>query len=125
MQSKADNPGRLSIEAVDCVLSPDDRSPLIVFRGEPPASRILDSIEWLGQGSLLPSSTPFAGWTSGDGVQSAIDDAQIRVDGLARSELTFAGDDLLKAASSRIARWSAPLRGDNPPGVQPERLPTP
>ncbi|MEX0938410.1 MAG: protein kinase [Pirellulales bacterium] len=119
------DPGRLSIDAVDCVFAPRDRGLLLNFLGERPSMEELRAIQWTGQGSLLAPATSFAGWRDDRGSSTPLDSASIRVDGLVLSQLDFAEAKSAQPAASQVVRWTAPIRSDKPPGIDPAQLSAP
>jgi serine/threonine protein kinase len=120
-----DDPGRLSIDAVDCVFAPREGGLLLSFLGKRPSTQSLRAIQWTGQGSLLAPATSFAGWRDDRGSSTSLDSASIRVDGLVLSQLQFAEAQSAEPAASQVVRWTAPIRSDKPPGIDSARLSAP
>jgi len=121
-QQIADQPGTITVWATGCVLVPRPDVALLMFVGEPSPERLLETIRWTGQGALVWSQTVIAGWRRAGDREQSLDDASISIAGLVRSEVQFAGPPGTDPDTSRVVRWQAPLRSNNPPGVDPERL---
>ena len=123
----------IMISAVDCVFAPDDGLPLVIVAVEGEATPIsspavvarsqdattmLQSIQWSGQGSLVSTGVPFAGWQA-DGQLRPLPDENLSVAGLVRSRMKFAGLEGGPPSQSRILDWQAPLQSAEPPGIEP------
>ncbi len=115
-------PGRILIDARDCVLDPAADGGLLVFEGPQSPQPLLAIVQWTGQGSLIGPETPVAVWLESTGRGTALDDAEMAIAGMARSRLQFAGPVGQGLAASRLDRWQGPSRSAGPPGVNPQRL---
>jgi len=122
-QGLEDQPGEISIRAVRCAFVPKPGAALLLFNSADSPQRILGSIRWTGQGSLVSPEAAIAAWRGSDGGQQVLDDAAVSMAGLVRSEVGFAGSAEAGAAASRIIRWQAPLQSTDPPGIDPAGLP--
>ena len=111
------SPGPLTITATDCTLALRDGQPLLLFDGEIQPERMLASVQWQGQGSLVTPATPMVGWRMAAGAIEPLEDEALSVAGLVRGDVQFAGEALARPADSRAARWQAPLQSDDPPGI--------
>ena len=110
------HPGRISVTASDCVFAP--RHSIFNLQGPQPPLPMLKMIQWTGQGSLLDEKATMVTWQleAGEGTEQ-IDDADVAIDGLARSKLQFAAEDTSTPAESQLMKWNAPVGGIAPPGV--------
>ena len=107
--------GEISIRAVRCAFVPRPGEALLLFSGPDPPQRMLGSIGWTGQGSLVSPQAVIAAWRGPDGQEQALDDASVSIAGLVRSRVNFAGEANSAPAASRITRWQAPLQSTDPP----------
>ncbi len=114
--------GNVFVEAADCAFSLRSEGALVVLRGPIRPDELLTSLIWTGQGSLLSMAAHFANWYDGNGSSQPVDDAATTVDGLVMSRVEFAGAASDGPSASRLIDWSAPLRGDRPPGISPSPL---
>jgi hypothetical protein len=124
-QGKPTSPGKILIRTIGCALLPREGSALLRFAGDDSPEPLLGQITWEGQGSLVGPRAVIAAWQHPDGRSETLNDAAVSIDGLARSDVDFAGPAGPDPATSRITRWQAPLRSTDPPGIDPERLPKP
>lgn len=109
-------PARIAVTATDCVFA--QRQAIFHFLGAEPPQALLKMIQWTGEGSLLEEKGAVVAWQSQvSEADERIDDAEVAIDGLARSRLQFAGDKLSDAADSRLVQWAAPVGGIAPPGI--------
>ena len=115
--------GEISIRAVRCAFVPRPGEALLLFSGPDPPQRMLGSIGWTGQGSLVSPQAVIAAWQGSEGAAEVLDEAAVSIDGLVRSEVGFAGNAEAGVAASRIVRWQVPLRSTDPPGMDPAALP--
>ncbi|MBN1910485.1 MAG: protein kinase [Pirellulales bacterium] len=115
--------GRITIETIDSALVPGEASTLLAFSGKASPLPWLSQIRWTGQGSLVGYDVPIARWTREDGSAEPLDDTGISIEGLTRSETTFAGPVGPDPATSRLTQWQVPSRSPDPPGIDPTRLP--
>jgi serine/threonine protein kinase len=118
-------PGKITIRTTGCALLHKDESPLLHYVGEASPEPLLKQITWEGQGSLVGPRSAIAGWLHPDGRRETLDDAAVAIDGLARSDVDFAGPAGPDPSTSRVTRWQAPLQSTDPPGVDVDRLPKP
>ncbi len=112
-----DPPGGISIHADGCVLVTRPQTPLLRFVGPDRPERLLNKIQWNGQGSLVLPDALIAGWEPPGGALHVVDDAVASIAGLVRSKVQFAGAADAGPLASRIVRWQAPLRSPDPPGI--------
>jgi serine/threonine-protein kinase len=118
-----EQPGEISIQAAGCAFVPEPNGALLLLTGPESPQRILGSIRWTGQGSLVSPEAVIAAWRLPDGGQRVLDEAAVSIDGLVRSRVEFAGSADSGAAASRIIRWQVPLRSTDPPGIDAAALP--
>jgi len=118
-----EQPGEISIQAAGCAFVPGPGGALLLFAGSESPERILGSIRWTGQGSLVSPEAVIAAWRLPDGGERALDEAAVSIDGLVRSRVEFAGSADAAAAASRVIRWQAPLQSTDPPGIDAAALP--
>jgi eukaryotic-like serine/threonine-protein kinase len=111
-------PGRITIQALDCAFMPRADRGLLVFVGENEPSTVLQSLEWTGQGSVVARQAALAVWLDHSGRVRAAAEDQVDVAGLVRSDVGFAGDKDQGPAASRIVRWQVPLHSTDPPGIR-------
>ncbi len=115
--------GEISVESVACAFVPRSGTALMLFHGPASPDAMLRGIRWTGQGSLVSPETAVAAWRDPDGVDRPLDDADVSIAGLVRSQIEFAGGDPSDPAASQLIRWQAPLRSPDPPGIDPAELP--
>jgi hypothetical protein len=116
-------PGPVTIRAMQCVLVPLPRVPLISFRGAESPQRLWASFQWIGEGSIVGPATPTAEWITGQGSPQRLDDSGIPMAGLVRSEVQFAGPVTAVPQTSQATGWQVPLRTPDPPGIEPQSIP--
>ncbi|HUY35100.1 MAG TPA: protein kinase [Pirellulales bacterium] len=112
-----EQPGRLAIRATDCAFFPALDAGLLSFHGAERPSRLLQALEWTGQGSVVAGDAALARWETDDGQVQTADEAAVQVEGIVRTEVGFAGAADEGPAASRIIRWQVPLRSTEPPGI--------
>jgi serine/threonine-protein kinase len=117
------SPGSLALRGQQCVFSLGRGVSLLLFAGSNSPSRLLENVQWTGQGSLLAPEAVVAGWQTGHGAIEALDDAGVAIAGLVRGEVGFADVSEVGVSASRATRWQVPLRSSDPPGVDVDRLP--
>jgi len=122
-QATDEQPGEISIQAAGCAFVPKPGGTLLLFAGSESPERILGSIRWTGQGSLVSPEAVIAAWGLPDGGQRALEEEAVSIDGLVRSRVDFAGSADAGAAASRVIRWQAPLQSTDPPGIDAAALP--
>jgi len=115
--------GEISVESVACAFVPQSGTALMLFHGPASPDAMLRGIRWTGQGSLVSPETAVAAWRDPDGVERPLDDANVSIAGLVRSQIEFAGQDRSDPVASQLIRWQAPLRSPDPPGIDPAELP--
>lgn len=116
-------PGKISILATACVFAPRQGRPLVRIHSIEPPRRIMDALHWNGQGSLVAPRVSIFGWFGPNSRQMVVDEAELSIAGLVRSEVGFAGPPSNDPTTSRIVRWHAPLQTTAPPGIAPKHLP--
>jgi serine/threonine-protein kinase len=121
-----DEPGTLAIEASDCAFFPAPGAALIALDGAQRPGRVLEALQWTGQGSVVAVDAPLAVWRGVGGLVHEADESGVQVEGIVRTEVGFAGSADDGPAASRIVRWQVPLRSPEPPGIgdAPLRLPS-
>ena len=99
------------IRAHDCAFAPSAEGALV-------AGAMLPDLRISGQGSILSMAAPLV---------RGVSDDQVEADGLVRSRMVFAGDNLSMPADSRVVNWQAPLVSADSPGIleRPLFLPLP
>jgi len=112
-----EQPGRLAIRAVDCAFFPAPDAGLFSFYGTERPSRLLQALEWTGQGSVVAGDAALAKWDPADGQSQWADEAAVQVEGIVRTDVGFAGAADEGPSASRIVRWQVPLRSTEPPGI--------
>ncbi len=115
-------PGKIAVAADNCVLAPQVGAALFVLEGDDEPDAVLQSIHWSGQGSLLGEDAELVVRQRSEGEQVAIDPMQLTIEGLTRTAIEFVGPQIEYPASSQLLRWTAPSRGDRPPGIDARRL---
>ena len=118
----AGRPGNISIRANGSAFVIRPTAALLSFSGPKSPGRLLSTLYWSGQGSLVSPETVIAGWRRPDGQTEVLDDAAVSMAGLVRSEVGFAGSAKEGPAASQIIEWQVPLRTSDPPGIDPGRL---
>jgi hypothetical protein len=109
--------GKITIEAASCAFMPSAGSGLLVFSGSREPRPWLNQLQWTGQGSVLAQQAPLALYYAGQGSVQVAGEEDIRVEGLVRSDVGFAGDKDSSPAASRVVRWQVPLQSPDPPGI--------
>ncbi len=117
-----DQPGKIAVQAESCAFVPGPHDPLIRLSGEGSPQRILSSLDWTGQGSLIAPEVVIAQWKRPAGQPRTLDDASLSMAGVVRSAVTFAGDPDVSPTANRVNRWQVPLRSASPPGINPQSL---
>ena len=121
--SRLDDPlGTITICVTDSALDTNPRGGLLILAGGQRPDRLLSTIAWNGQGSLVPPHTAVALWRSGARKQQILSEDQLAVAGLVRSHVEFSGSAAGPASASRVTRWQVPLRSDDPPGANTNSL---
>ena len=118
----AARPGNISIRANGSAFVISPNKTLLSFSGPKSPDRLLSTLYWSGQGSLVSPQTVIAGWRRADGKTEVLDDAAVSMAGLVRSKVGFAGPAKEGPAASQIVEWQVPLRTSDPPGIDPRRL---
>jgi eukaryotic-like serine/threonine-protein kinase len=118
----AGRPGNISIRANGSAFVIGPNSTLLSFSGPKSPDRLLSTLYWSGQGSLVSPQTVIAGWRRADGQTEVLDDAAVSMAGLVRSKVGFAGSVEDGPAASQIIEWQVPLRTSDPPGIDPRSL---
>ncbi len=117
-----EQPGKIAVQAESCAFVPGPHNPLILLSGEGSPQRILASLDWTGQGSLISPEAVIAQWKRPSGQPRTLDEASVSMAGMVRSAVTFAGDPDASPTANRVNRWQVPLRSASPPGVDPRPL---
>jgi serine/threonine protein kinase len=120
-----DQPAKIAISAVECVLDADRKSGLVILSGSLTPERLLGSIAWNGQGSLVTPHTEMAVWRTGNRKQQQLPDEDLDVAGLVRSAVEFAGSADGPPRNSRVTRWQGPTRSADAPGAAVHALSRP
>lgn len=115
--------GRIALVANDCVFSPHPAGSLLHFEGPQSPVRLLSAIDWTGQGSVITPQGVLIAWRNAAGQSDRLNPAGLRIAGLVKSEVGFAGPPRAGAAASRAVRWQVPLRSPDPPGIDAAQLP--
>ena len=97
------------IQAHQSALFPRPGVALIAMAGTEAPGRLLELVQWTGQGSLMAPQASVAGWIRPDGHNTAVDDTRLTISGVVRSEVEFAGPVGSGVEASRINGWQAPL----------------
>ena len=118
----AGRPGNISIRANGSAFVIGPNATLLSFSGPKSPDRLLSTLYWSGQGSLVSPQTVIAGWHRADGKTEVLDDAVVSMAGLVRSKVGFAGSAEEGLAASQIIEWQVPLRTSDPPGIDPRSL---
>jgi serine/threonine protein kinase len=113
--------GTISITTNDCVLLPNSSGALMLFAGQLPAGTLARSIQWTGQGSLVPTGVRISARVESNEERTA-DEPEISIDGLVSGRVEFAGPPDAGSSASRITRGTAPTQSPEPPGI-PDGLP--
>jgi len=116
--------GKVSLQATHCVFAPHRAGALVRWVGDADPRSVLAELACHGKGSLLSPAASLLVWRDGLGRRHLLDDAGVQVDGLVRASFEFVGGDAHHAAAAQVARWSAPLRSDQPPGIRAAALPS-
>jgi hypothetical protein len=114
--------GSIAISATDSALAGNPGSGLLILAGSQRPDRLLKSIGWSGQGSLVTPETAVALWRASPDQIHVLPEDELEVAGLVRSDVTFGGDAEGPPSASRITRWQAPLRSAEPPGASTNSL---
>jgi hypothetical protein len=77
---------------------------------------LLRSLDWAGQGSLFSPNTAVAIWQHA-GKNETLPEADFMLEGLVATAFDFAGLSTADPATSRLQRWLAPQKTDEPPGI--------
>jgi hypothetical protein len=117
-----EQPGEIAVQATACVFAPAGGEPLVQLSGTGASERLLGSLRWTGQGSLVAPDVPILACRGADGRSRTVDESSLQIAGLVRSEVRFAGPPSSDPAASRIDYWRAPLQSADPPGIEPQTL---
>jgi hypothetical protein len=115
--------GNIAIVADECIFVLRAGGSLLQFVAPQSPARLMDGIEWKGQGSVMTAHGGMATWRTSDGKRTPMDVSRLRVAGLVQSEIGFAGPSRSGPAASQAVRWQVPLRSPDPPGIDDARLP--
>lgn len=120
-----ENPGAITITANQSALAGNPIWGLVIFSGPERPDRLVASLTWTGQGSIVTPQTAMVVWRGAGRKQQALPEEDLQVAGLVRSELEFAGPADGLPAASRVTRWQVPLRSADPPGANTDTLSLP
>ena len=120
----AAEPGRISVSANDCVLTLHPLGSMLHFAGTQSPARILAAMDWLGQGSVISPQGTIASWQAPGGRSEPVDPGRLRIVGLVKSAVGFAGPARDGIYASRAVQWQVPLVSPDPPGIDETRLPS-
>jgi hypothetical protein len=115
-------PGRVLIRAAGCAFALTRDTPLLSFVGTTPPERMLQAVDWTGQGSVVVPENAIAGWRDQAGSLIELDDSSVSIAGLVRSQVAFVGPAASGPHASRVTRWQGPLLSTDAPGIDPQRL---
>ena len=115
--------GRISVAADECVFALHPLGSLLHFAGTQPPTRMLAAMEWLGQGSVISPQGTLVSWQAPGGRSEPVDAGRLRIVGLVKSEVGFAGPARSGLTASRAVQWQVPLLSPDPPGIDESRLP--
>jgi hypothetical protein len=122
-QADLASPGPIVVQTVQSGLFPCRGKALLTLAGAEPPGRVVEAVEWSGEGSLIGMEAPVAVWRGPDAGVHPVDDSRLAISGVARSTVEFAGPPAQGPAASRITQWQGPLRSPDPPGADSSRLP--
>jgi hypothetical protein len=108
--------GRVTVRAEGCAFAPMAGGGMMLFGGEKPSPKMLHSLEWSGQGSVLARESALLVWKNGARGETLSEEG-MQVAGLVRSEIEFAGVPRAGAAANQAVRWLVPLQSPDPPGI--------
>lgn len=118
----------LRITAQDCVFGLQSKSKMALVEFESnaaPVWRPRDFV-WNGDGSVLTDAAPIAVWTDTESrSRSPIETDEWLIEGLTRGRFLFAGLPGANPADSRVVECDIPRTSTTPPGIDPDKLPTP
>ena len=87
MPRREDQPGEITILSTACVFAPAPGGPLVRFSGADMPERLLGSLRWTGQGSLVAPGVPICHVAGADGRSQAVDESSLSIAGLVRGEV--------------------------------------
>lgn len=108
--------GRVIVRGEGCAFAPTTGGGMILFSGAKPTPKLLRSLEWSGQGSVLARESALLVWKNGARGE-ALPEEGVQVAGLVRSAIEFAGVPRAGAAANQAVRWLVPLQSPDPPGI--------
>ncbi len=122
-RSCAQRAGEIAISATACVFAPRSNQPLVRFTDVKALESFVTALRWTGQGSLVLPQVNVLTYATEGRHEKAVDEASLAIAGLVRSHVRFAGqtDD---PAANEVLDWQAPLQSTNPPGINPQTLPS-
>lgn len=117
-----DSLGPIAVRTEACVLAPASNGGLLRLRGQQPdETRLRESLQWTGEGSVLAPDCPLLCWdTDADGGRDA--DPPLRISGMVRGRVAFAGSRRGDPADWRVIGCEVPLLSESLPGIRPEGL---
>jgi serine/threonine protein kinase len=110
--------GPITIQADDGVFAPLAEGALLRFQAADSAQSLAEQIDWNGQGCVLADRTALTAAVDQRGKRRPLDEAPLRIAGLVRSVIGFAGPADESPAASRLVRWRVPLHSEHPPGIE-------
>lgn len=114
--------GAMTISASDSAFAGTPTGGLVIFAGATQPEKLVHSLTWSGEGSIVTPETAMLVWRGTSGGRQVWPEEELQIAGLVRSELEFAGPMDGTPASSRVVRWQVPLRSADPPGANPNAL---
>lgn len=121
-QSSAES-GGIAVTALECVFALRAGGSLLQFVTPQLPSRLVGTIQWNGEGSVMTAHGGLATWLAADGKRTPLDVSRLRAAGLVQSGIDFAGPSRSAPSASQAVRWQVPLRSPDPPGIDESRLP--
>jgi hypothetical protein len=109
----------VTIDAASTVLAPARRGALVALASaDEPTHRSFARVVWEGEGSILSEDAALVAWRDPrDGMLTGLDDSLLACSGLVRGAMQFAAHPDDGPAASRLVRWTAPARSQQPPGI--------
>lgn len=117
-----DDSARIEVVAHNAVFQTGESDALIEVQAANAPLSVLQLFGWSGEGSMLDGQSPLFIWSDGMRTHS-VEESQLAIEGLARTDIEFAGDNLADAADSVAIDWFAPRIAAAPPGIDATRIP--
>lgn len=115
--------GTLRIEMSQTVFAPPAGTALVTFAGGEPSEPAAQGIAVRGDSSVVQPGVMLVAWRDARQTLRPLRDDRLSVQGLVRGAVEFAGPARGPAANSQLTRWQVPLVAEEPPGIDPRRLP--